>query len=165
MADQPINGLPKKTAAADTDALLMIGASEEYQIDYGKLADAILNKLTNKTFALDQGSKSLVAALNELNSKIQNIYCGNSSELTCSVKPSNKYIIIANNNGSDGMSGYKSLIFLVHFNHNKDKFVIEHLYNPDNLTVQITVNSSNFSAIITKGDTEVKYIKAVVISI
>ena len=49
MADQPINGLPKKTAAADTDALLMIGASEEYQIDYGKLADAILNKLTNKT--------------------------------------------------------------------------------------------------------------------
>lgn len=63
------------------------------------------------------------------------------------------------------MSGYKSLIFLVHFNHNKDKFVIEHLYNPDNLTVQITVNSSNFSAIITKGDTEVKYIKAVVISI
>lgn len=69
MADQPINGLPKKTAAADTDALLMIGASEEYQIDYGKLADAILNKLTNKTFALDQGSKSLVAALNELNSK------------------------------------------------------------------------------------------------
>ena len=73
MADQPINGLPKKTAAADTDALLMIGASEEYQIDYGKLADAILNKLTNKTFALDQGSKSLVAALNELNSKIKNI--------------------------------------------------------------------------------------------
>lgn len=73
MADQPINGLPKKTAAADTDALLMIGASEEYQIDYGKLADAILNKLTNKTFALDQGSKSLVAALNELNSKtVQN---------------------------------------------------------------------------------------------
>ena len=72
MADQPINGLPKKTAAADTDALLMIGASEEYQIDYGKLADAILNKLTNKTFALDQGSKSLVAALNELNSKTNN---------------------------------------------------------------------------------------------
>lgn len=75
MADQPINGLPKKTAAADTDALLMIGASEEYQIDYGKLADAILNKLTNKTFALDQGSKSLVAALNELNSNIGDIIC------------------------------------------------------------------------------------------
>lgn len=70
MADQPINGLPKKATAADTDALLMIGASEEYQIDYGKLADAILNKLTNKTFTLDQGSKSLVAALNELNSNL-----------------------------------------------------------------------------------------------
>jgi len=73
MADQPINGLPKKATAADTDALLMIGASEEYQIDYGKLADAILNKLTNKTFTLDQGSKSLVAALNELNSKTTHV--------------------------------------------------------------------------------------------
>lgn len=68
MADQPINGLPKKTTVADTDSLLMIGASEEYQIDYGKLADALLNKLTSKTFTLDQGIKTLIAALNELNS-------------------------------------------------------------------------------------------------
>lgn len=69
MADQPINGLPKKTTVADTDSLLMIGTSEEYQIDYGKLADALLNKLTSKTFTLDQGIKTLIAALNELNSK------------------------------------------------------------------------------------------------
>lgn len=68
MADQPINGLPKKTTVADTDSLLMIGTSEEYQIDYGKLADALLNKLTSKTFTLDQGIKTLIAALNELNS-------------------------------------------------------------------------------------------------
>lgn len=69
MADQAINTLPKKTTVADTDALLMIGTSEEYQIDYGELADAILNKITSKSFTLDQGSKTLVAALNELNSK------------------------------------------------------------------------------------------------
>lgn len=69
MADQPINGLPKQTTIADTDSLLAIGASEEYQIDYGKLADAILNKITSKAFTLDQGSKTLIAALNELNSK------------------------------------------------------------------------------------------------
>lgn len=73
MADQPINGLPKKTTVADTDSLLMIGASEEYQIDYGKLADAILNKITSKAFTLDQGSKTLVAALNELNSNILSV--------------------------------------------------------------------------------------------
>ena len=69
MADQKINALPVKTAPTTGDKMLMIGAAEEYQIDYDQLATAILNKLTSKTYALDQGTKTLIAALNELNSK------------------------------------------------------------------------------------------------
>ena len=72
MADQAINALPIKTAPTTGDKMLMIGAAEEYQIDYDQLATAILNKLTSKTFTLDQGTKSLVAALNELNSNMTN---------------------------------------------------------------------------------------------
>ena len=71
MADQKINALPVKSAPTSGDKMLMIGAAEEYQIDYDQLATAILNKLTSKTFTLDQGTKSLVAALNELNSNIK----------------------------------------------------------------------------------------------
>lgn len=70
MADQAINALPTKTSPSTGDKMLMIGAAEEYQIDYDQLATAILNKLTSKTFTLNQGTKTLVAALNELNSKI-----------------------------------------------------------------------------------------------
>ena len=70
MADQKINALPVKTAPTTGDKMLMIGAAEEYQIDYDQLATAILNKLTSKTYALDQGTKTLIAALNELNSNI-----------------------------------------------------------------------------------------------
>ena len=73
MADQAINALPTKTSPTTGDKMLMIGAAEEYQIDYDQLATAILNKLTSKTFTLDQGTKTLVAALNELNSKTNNI--------------------------------------------------------------------------------------------
>lgn len=69
MADQNITALPVATSPASSDQLLIVGATEEKLIDYEKLADAILTKLTSKTFALDQGTKSLVAALNELNSK------------------------------------------------------------------------------------------------
>ena len=69
MADQNITTLPEKTAPATGDKFLGIGTAEEYLIDYDKLADAVLGKLTSKTYALDQGTKSLVAALNELNSK------------------------------------------------------------------------------------------------
>lgn len=73
MADQKINALPTKTAVTSGDKFLMSGAAEEYLIDYDKLATAILNKLTSKTFTLDQGTKTLIAAVNELNSKISNM--------------------------------------------------------------------------------------------
>ena len=52
MADQMINGLPVKTAPQTGDKLLIIGTAEEQLIDYDKLADAILTKLTSKTFTL-----------------------------------------------------------------------------------------------------------------
>ena len=70
MADQKINALPTKTSPTTGDKVLMSGAAEEYLIDYDQLATAILNKLTSKTYTLDQGTKTLVAALNELNSKM-----------------------------------------------------------------------------------------------
>ena len=69
MADQKINALPTKAAPVTGDKCLMSGAAEEYLIDYDQLATAILNKLTSKTYSLDQGTKTLIEALNELNSK------------------------------------------------------------------------------------------------
>lgn len=69
MADQKINALPTKTSPTTGDKVLMSGAAEEYLIDYDQLATEILNKLTSKTYTLDQGTKTLIAALNELNSK------------------------------------------------------------------------------------------------
>lgn len=69
MADQNITALPVSATPASSDQLLLVGATEEKLIDYDKLADAILNKLTSKNFSLDQGTMPLVSALNQLNSK------------------------------------------------------------------------------------------------
>lgn len=70
MADQKINELPTKTAPSTGDKMLMIGAAEEYQIDYDKLASAILDKLATKQYSeLDTTAKTVLVALNELNSK------------------------------------------------------------------------------------------------
>lgn len=69
MADQNITALPAVTTPESSDQLLLVGATEEKLIDYDKLADAILDKLTSKNFSLDQGAKTLLQALNELNSK------------------------------------------------------------------------------------------------
>ena len=73
MADQNITALPTATAPESSDQLLLIGATEEKLIDYDKLADAILGKIASKNFTLDQGNKTLLAALNELNSKAKRI--------------------------------------------------------------------------------------------
>lgn len=69
MADQAINALSTKTAPETSDQLLLVGAGEPQLIDYDKLADAILNKITSKNYALDAGTMTLTAALNKLNSE------------------------------------------------------------------------------------------------
>lgn len=69
MADQAINALSTKTAPETSDQLLLVGAGEPQLIDYDKLADAILNKITSKNYALDAGTMTLTAALNALNGK------------------------------------------------------------------------------------------------
>lgn len=60
-----------KDNISDTDQIMIRDTTEKKDklIDYDKLADAILTKITSKQFTLDQGSKTLVQALNELNSK------------------------------------------------------------------------------------------------
>lgn len=76
MADQNITALPVSATPASSDQLLLVGATEEKLIDYDKLADAILNKLTSKNFSLDQGTMPLVSALNQLNSNLLKIQTG-----------------------------------------------------------------------------------------
>lgn len=71
MADQAINALSTKTAPETSDQLLLVGTGEPQLIDCDKLADAILNKITSKNYALDAGQMTLLAALNKLNSEIK----------------------------------------------------------------------------------------------
>lgn len=64
------NEYPAKTTPKDADKFMLYSAEDAANklIDYDKLADAVLNKLTSKTFGLDAGTMTLPAALNQLNS-------------------------------------------------------------------------------------------------
>lgn len=88
MADQAINALSTKTAPETSDQLLLVGTGEPQLIDYDKLADAILNKITSKNYALDAGQMTLLAALNKLNSDMTPIISWKS--------PSDNIIVPAN---------------------------------------------------------------------
>lgn len=64
------NEYPVKTTPKDADKFMLYSAEDAANklIDYDKLADAVFNKLTSKTFGLDAGTMTLPAALNQLNS-------------------------------------------------------------------------------------------------
>lgn len=64
------NEYPVKTTPKDANKFMLYSAEDAANklIDYDKLADAVLNKLTSKTFGLDAGTMTLPAALNQLNS-------------------------------------------------------------------------------------------------
>lgn len=61
----------QKTTPKDADKFMLYSAEDAANklIDYDKLADAVLNKLTSKQFTLDQGARTLPTAINELYSK------------------------------------------------------------------------------------------------
>lgn len=58
------------TTISDNDTLFVGQNSQLKQIDYDLLADAILNKISSKSYSeLDTTAKTLIGAIDELNSK------------------------------------------------------------------------------------------------
>lgn len=73
MADQNFMDLASKTASgiAGTDYIMLVNGSEAYKALVNDVAEAILGKLTSKSFSgLETTAKNVIGALNELNSKI-----------------------------------------------------------------------------------------------
>lgn len=72
MADQNFLDLASKTASgiAGTDYMMLVNNSEAYKALVNDVAEAILSKLTSKSFSgLETTAKNVIGALNELNSK------------------------------------------------------------------------------------------------
>lgn len=77
MADVYVNALTTiSTEPTTTDSIVAVNrnTNEGKIIDYNKLADVILNKLTSKTYSgLNTTSKLLVGAINELDSDVSSL--------------------------------------------------------------------------------------------
>ena len=117
MADQNITALPVATTPESSDRILLVGATEEKLINYDELADAILRKIASKNFALDQGNKTLLAALNELNSKKSNslyrgFYLGSNPQKFI-LQPFSTYILIFANVSNSNISSDCELAMIV----------------------------------------------------
>ena len=119
MADKSINALPVRTAPTAGDKMLMIGAAEEYQIDYDKLASAILDKLATKQYSeLDTTAKTVLGALDELNGKTIFKYIKNISNANDAIPVGDTpvyYIVVGSTNNP--FEGAKAHIFVIPNSH------------------------------------------------
>ncbi|MFR6137418.1 MAG: hypothetical protein ACLUI0_12675 [Blautia massiliensis (ex Durand et al. 2017)] len=150
MADQNITALPVAASPASSDQLLLVGATEEKLIDYDKLADAILTKLTSKQYTLDQGTKTLPAALNELNSNRVAVYIG---KITTS-----KTGEIATNNFING-SSIKNIIAVKIFDSAGSRNVHTELYSYKTYAFVVAKNDVGDRLVNTELDIVAFYIK------
>lgn len=150
MADQNITALPVAASPASSDQLLLVGATEEKLIDYDKLADAILTKLTSKQYTLDQGTKTLPAALNELNSNRVAVYIG---KITTS-----KTGEIATNNFIKG-SSIKNIIAVKIFDSAGSRNVHTELYSYKTYAFVVAKNDVGDRLVNTELDIVAFYIK------
>lgn len=69
MGEKYLGQLTAKSAPATGDIMVLEDSEDTKKIDYDALANAILNKLTTKTYTVAGGSNTLIAAIDALNSK------------------------------------------------------------------------------------------------
>lgn len=142
MADQAINALSTKTAPETSDQLLLVGTGEPQLIDYDKLADAILNKITSKNYALDAGTMTLLAALNKLNSDKANYgsYTDDLNNIPVIVNEQTIYRVIPNckNSPAQGEHGILRTMYI-----DNSKYAIQEFLSHANTKLFIRSKSNN----------------------
>lgn len=85
MADQNFMDLASKTASgiAGTDYMMLVNNSEAYKALVNDVAEAILSKLTSKSFSgLETTAKNVIGALNELNRDLGGAIISRTSNLS-----------------------------------------------------------------------------------
>lgn len=146
------NEYPAKTTPKDADKFMLYSAEDAANklIDYDKLADAVLNKLTSKTFGLDAGTMTLPAALNQLNSNLY-VDATNKKSFSITIKLEksifNHVIIYGATESSafmylvfiDTLSNGRRIVFNKIFENNSDRTFTG---NYDDTTDTLTITSS-----------------------
>lgn len=149
---QNANGLTKVTEIPKGKELIFIDptTNEGGIITLEDLTTQILKNLTSQTFALDQGTKTLPAALNELNSKRVAVYIG---KITTS-----KTGEIATNNFIKG-SSIKNIIAVKIFDSAGSRNVHTELYSYKTYAFIVAKNDVGDRLVNTELDIVVFYIK------
>lgn len=162
MADQNFMDLASKTASGitGTDYMMLVNNSEAYKALVNDVAEAILSKLTSKSFSgLETTAKNVIGALNELNSKTQSFYTeGSESTSAIPVKSANKYFCVAAQQGEGGLSN-TAIVFVLEISNDFKKANIAKIFAT---ALSVSVKLNDGAVTFTFGSS---YIKLLMINI
>lgn len=153
---QEFMGLPSKTASqiSGTDYMMMVNNSEAYKALVDDVAEAIMSKLTSKSFSgLETTAKNVIGALNELNSKTQSFYTeGSESTSAIPVKQANKYFCVAAPQGTEGLSKI-AIVFVLEISNDFKK---TNIINICGTALSVSVKLNDGAVTFTFGSTYTK---------
>ena len=102
MGEKYLGQLTAKSAPAIGDILVLEDSEDTKKIDYDALANAILNKLTTKTYTVAGGTNTLIAAIDALNGESFSI-AGNST-VNLNIANNTRAVLYVLTNANDGMN-------------------------------------------------------------
>ena len=168
MADQNFMDLASKTASGitGTDYMMLVNNSEAYKALVNDVAEAILSKLTSKSFSgLETTAKNVIGALNELNSKIVPIYTEKSTVVRYPIHNGSRFLAVFAPMGEDGYNGSPITMFVVRVNYAATNCNLTPIYKPDHVALSAEISGSEVVITPTYNSDPVSFIRAIIIPI
>lgn len=166
MADQNFMDLASKTASgiAGTDYMMLVNNSEAYKALVNDVAEAILSKLTSKSFSgLETTAKNVIGALNELNRKSAIILDSKSAtQVSFACKEGAKYFIVAQATGSNGDNGVGPAVLTIAPNYSMDNLKVVTIFQNNDINPDITISNNVITMRFKTGDKYIEFFKALI---
>lgn len=156
----------QKTKPADADLLLIhdnAGAANK-KTPFSGVWSWILDKLASAVISqLETTNKSIIPAINELNSKSAIILNSESTtQVSFACKEGAKYFIVAQATGSQGDNGVGPAVLTIAPNYSMDNLKVVTIFQNNDINPDITISNNVITMRFKTGDKYIEFFKALI---
>ena len=156
----------QKTKPADADLLLIhdnAGAANK-KTPFSGVWSWILDKLASAVISqLETKNKSIIPAINELNSKSAIILSSESAtQVSFACEEGAKYFIVAQATGSQGDNGVGPAVLTIAPNYSMDDLKVVTIFQNNDINPDITISNNVITVRFKTGDKYIAFFKALI---
>ena len=153
----------QKATPEDNDTLMIkdtAGAANK-RTPFSGVWNWIVNKLTSAVISnLQTNSKSIIPAINELNSKIIKVNTGAETEIRYPIYSGLRFLGVSTAMGSNGINGPDPTIFVIEVNYDATACKLTPIYKSDNVMLTAEISGGEVILTETHNSGAVGYIRA-----